>query len=204
MVTETLLKHDHSLETLHAPAGQIKTIEYHFRKIMLALGLDLEDDSLKNTPARVAKMYVHEAFSGLNPLNEPAITLFENKYDYNGIILEKNIPVYSYCEHHFVPIIGKAHVAYIANDKIAGLSKLNRVVEYFCKRPQVQERLTVDIAAFLKQKLFTGDVAVIIEAEHLCVASRGVKHTGSSTVTGCYHGAFDGKGKIELMQLLSK
>jgi GTP cyclohydrolase I len=181
---------------------QIRLIEYHFRKIMLALGLDIDDDSLKNTPLRVAKMYVNEHFSGLNPLNEPAITLFDNAYDYVVIILEKNIPVYSTCEHHFVPIIGKAHVAYIAGDKVAGLSKLNRAVQYFCKRPQVQERLTLDIAGFLKEKLHTEHVAVIIEAEHLCIASRGIKDAGSSTITCSYNGCFDGARKTELLQML--
>ena len=192
-----------SLEALLLPASeQISIIEHHFRKIMITLGLDLADDSLKNTPLRVAKMFVNETFSGLNPLNEPAITLFENKYRYNEIILEKNIPIYSYCEHHFVPIIGKAHIAYIPKKKIAGLSKLNRVVQYFSKRPQVQERLTIDIAAFLKEKLQTEDVAVIIEAEHLCVASRGVRDVGSSTITGSYHGAFESERRNELIQLL--
>ncbi len=184
------------------PSEQIKEIEYHFRKIMLALGLDLTNDSLKNTPLRVAKMYVNEAFSGLSILNEPAITLFENKYGNKEIILEKNIPIYSYCEHHFVPIIGKAHIAYIPKKKIAGLSKLNRVAQYFSKRPQVQERLTIEIAAFLKEKLQTEDVAVIIEAEHLCVASRGVRDVGSSTITGSYHGAFETERRNELTQLL--
>ncbi|MDP4149570.1 MAG: GTP cyclohydrolase I FolE [Bacteroidota bacterium] len=174
---------------------KIHLIERHFREIMLALGLDIMDDSLKNTPLRVARMYVNEIFSGLDPLNEPSVTLFENKYRYEEIILEKDIPLYSYCEHHFVPIIGKAHVAYIAGAKIAGLSKLNRVVRYFSKRPQVQERLTLQIAGFLKEKLETDDVAVIIEAEHLCVASRGVKDMGSTTLTASYHGLFEEQEK---------
>ena len=187
-----------------APALQIKTIEYHFREIMLALGLDLVDDSLKNTPLRVAKMYVNEAFSGLNPVNEPGVTLFKNKYNYGEIILEKDIPVFSYCEHHFVPIIGKAHIAYIPNVKIAGLSKLNRAVRYFSKRPQVQERLTLEIADFLIEKLHTGHVAVIIEAEHLCISSRGIKDIGSTTITGSYHGCFETERKGELLQLLNK
>jgi GTP cyclohydrolase I len=181
---------------------QIRLIEHHFRKIMLVLGLDLTDDSLKNTPLRVAKMYVNETFSGLSPLNEPSFTLFENKYGYQEIILEKDIPVFSCCEHHFVPIIGKAHVAYVANEKIAGLSKLNRAVQYFSKRPQVQERLTLDIASFLKEKLQTEHVAVIIEAEHLCIASRGIKDTGCMTTTGSYHGCFEKERRAELLQLL--
>jgi GTP cyclohydrolase IA len=170
---------------------------------MLALGLDLTDDSLKNTPLRVARMFVNETFSGLDPLNEPSVTLFENKYQYGEIILEKDIPVYSYCEHHFVPIIGRAHVAYIAGTKIAGLSKLNRVVRYFSKRPQVQERLTMQIAAFLRDKLETEHVAVIIEAEHLCIASRGIKDIGSSTFTASYHGRFEEQEKKnELLRMV--
>mgnify|MGYP003454824853 FL=1 len=177
-------------------------IAQHFEKIMRLLGLDMDDDSLKDTPGRVAKMYVKEIFSGLDPANEPQVTLFEKKYNYNEIILEKNIPVYSYCEHHFVPIIGKAHVAYIADGKIAGLSKLNRVVNYFSRRPQVQERLTTEIADFLKVKLHTEDVAVIIEAEHLCIASRGIRDAGSTTITGSYHGRLATEKKNELIQLL--
>jgi GTP cyclohydrolase I len=185
------------------PSEQIKVIEYHFAKIMTALGLDLSDDSLRNTPLRVAKMYVNEAFVGLNPLHEPSVTLFENKYNYGDIVLERNIPVYSCCEHHFVPIIGKAHVAYISAGKIAGLSKLNRAVNYFSKRPQVQERLTLEIAAFLKTKLRTEDVAVVIEAEHLCIASRGIRDTGSTTFTASYDGAFEKDRKEELLKLLT-
>ena len=177
-------------------------IAQHFEKIMRLLGLDMDDDSLKDTPGRVAKMYVKEIFSGLDPANEPQVTLFEKKYNYNEIILEKNIPVYSYCEHHFVPIIGKAHVAYIADGEIAGLSKLNRVVNYFSRRPQVQERLTTEIADFLKTKLHTEDVAVIIEAEHLCIASRGIRDAGSTTITGSYHGRLATEKKNELIQLL--
>jgi len=191
-------------EVVSVPARQTKTIEYHFRQIMLALGLDLNDDSLKNTPLRVAKMYVNEAFSGLNPANEPAVTLFKNKYNYGEIVLEKDIPVYSYCEHHFVPIIGKAHIAYVPDGKVAGLSKLNRAVRYFSKRPQVQERLTLEIANFLIEKLHTGHVAVVIEAEHLCISSRGIKDIGSTTITGSYHGCFETERKGELLQLLNK
>lgn len=182
--------------------GKIKLIAHHFEKIMRILELDMDNGSLKDTPERVAKMYVKEIFSGLNPANEPQVTLFEKEYNYDEIILERNIPVYSYCEHHFVPIIGKAHVAYIAKGKIAGLSKLNRVVNYFSRRPQVQERLTFDIAGFLKAKLCTEDVAVIIEAEHLCIASRGIKDAGSTTITGSYHGRLAAEKKNELMQLL--
>lgn len=182
--------------------GKIKLIAHHFEKIMGLLGLDTEDDSLKDTPHRVAKMYVKEIFSGLDPSNEPQVTLFDKTYNYDEIILEKNIPVYSYCEHHFVPIIGKAHVAYIPHHKIVGLSKLNRIVNYFSRRPQVQERLTADIAGFLKAKLLTEDVAVVIEAEHLCIASRGIRDAGSTTVTGSYHGRLGADKKNELIQLL--
>jgi len=182
---------------------KIKLIRDHFAAIMRILGLDLHNDSLKETPNRVAKMYVNEIFSGLNPANEPEITLFENEYNYGEILLEKNIPLYSFCEHHFVPIIGKAHIAYIPDAKVAGLSKLNRAVQYFSKRPQVQERLTTDIATFLKEKLQTEDVAVIIEAEHLCIAARGIKDTTCSTTTVSYHGRFKSEKKRELLALLN-
>ena len=169
---------------------KIEKISHHFHEIMLALGLDTNDDSLKDTPMRVAKMFVNEAFMGLNPLNEPSITVFKNTFKYNEMILEKDIPLYSYCEHHFVPIIGKAHVAYISKGEVIGLSKLNRITHYFSKRPQVQERLTIDIAEYLKKVLQIEDVAVIIKAEHLCVASRGINHTSCATVTSSMHGAF--------------
>jgi GTP cyclohydrolase IA len=165
-------------------------IEYHFREIMETLGLDLTDDSLKGTPKRVAKMYVEEIFSGLNPANAPKIALFDNKYQYNSMLVEKNISFYSNCEHHFVPIMGKAHVAYISNGKVIGLSKLNRIVQHFAKRPQVQERLTMQIAKELKKVLGTEDVAVLIDAKHLCVSSRGIKDESSSTVTSYYGGQF--------------
>ena len=172
------------------PAEKIKLIERKFREIMQILGLDLEDDSLKDTPLRVAKMYVNETFSGLLPENEPSVTLFDNKYNYTEMLIERDIPVYSCCEHHFVPIIGKAHVGYISSGKVIGLSKINRIVNYFAKRPQVQERLTVQIAEYLRKVLGTENVAVVIKAEHLCVASRGIRDTGSETITGSYHGQF--------------
>ena len=165
-------------------------IAFHFKKIMETMGLDLTDDSLKGTPERVAKMYIDEIFSGLNPANKPKVTLFDNKYKYNEMLVEKNISFYSNCEHHFVPIFGKAHVAYISNGKVIGLSKLNRIVQYFSKRPQVQERLTIQIADELKRVLGTEDVAVFIDAKHLCVSSRGIKDDTSSTVTVYYGGAF--------------
>ncbi|MEI2710445.1 MAG: GTP cyclohydrolase I FolE [Chitinophagaceae bacterium] len=171
-------------------AEKMKQIEEHFSSIMNIMGLDLTDDSLKGTPKRVAKMYIKEIFSGLNPANKPAMALFENKYKYNEMLVEKNISFYSNCEHHFVPIIGKAHVAYISNGKVIGLSKLNRLVEYFAKRPQVQERLTMQIGKDLQKVLGTDDVAVVIDAKHLCVASRGVEDDTSSTITAFYGGAF--------------
>jgi GTP cyclohydrolase IA len=165
-------------------------IEKHFKEIMLVMGLDLNDDSLKGTPARVAKMYVKEIFSGLNPANKPKVRLFENKYKYNEMLVEKNITFYSNCEHHFVPIIGKAHVAYISSGKVIGLSKINRIVQYYAKRPQVQERLTVQIANQLKESLQTEDIAIVIDAAHLCVSSRGVNDTNSRTVTSHFSGKF--------------
>lgn len=167
-----------------------------FEEIMDVMGLDLTDDSLKGTPKRVAKMYIDEIFSGLNPENKPAIALFDNKYQYNQMLVEKNITFYSNCEHHFVPIIGKAHVAYISSGKVIGLSKLNRIVQYYAKRPQVQERLTNQIGEELKAILETDDVAVIIDAKHLCVSSRGVQDDTSATVTTFYGGKFNTPEKI--------
>jgi GTP cyclohydrolase I len=170
---------------------KIKKIEYYFSKIMDTLGLDLTDDSLSGTPARVAKMYVQEMFGGLNPDHEPEVSLFDNKYGYHKMLVEKDMTLYSNCEHHFVPIIGKAHVAYIPCNQVIGLSKINRLVQYFAKRPQVQERLTMQIANALKKVLQHDDVAVVIEAEHLCVASRGIKDTNSKTVTVSFSGQFE-------------
>ncbi len=170
---------------------KIELIQKHFREIMQILGLDLSDDSLKGTPKRVAKMFVKEIFSGLNPKNKPKARLFENKYKYNQMLVEKDITVFSNCEHHFVPIIGKAHVAYISSGKVIGLSKINRIVQYYAKRPQVQERLTMQIGNELKELLQTNDVAVLIDAEHLCVSSRGIQDTTSSTVTSYYSGKFE-------------
>ncbi|MDW7694785.1 GTP cyclohydrolase I FolE [Flammeovirgaceae bacterium SG7u.111] len=182
---------------------KIDKIESHFREIMDIMGLDLKDDSLMGTPRRVAKMYVKEIFSGLNPENKPDIKLFENKYRYNEMLVEKDISFYSSCEHHFVPIMGKAHVAYISNGKVIGLSKINRIVQYFAKRPQVQERMTVQIAEELKKTLGTEDVAIVIDAKHLCVSMRGVEDTTSSTVTSQYSGKFkDAKVKEEFLKYL--
>lgn len=171
-----------------------------FEEIMDVMGLDLTDDSLNGTPDRVAKMYIDEIFSGLNPNNKPKIALFDNKYQYNQMLVEKNITFYSNCEHHFVPIIGKAHVSYISSGKVIGLSKLNRIVQYFAKRPQVQERLTNQIANELKLILETEDIAVIIDAKHLCVSSRGIKDDTSTTVTAYYGGAFKSQAKITELQ----
>lgn len=170
---------------------KIEEIAKHFGHIMDILGLDRTDDSLSGTPKRVAKMYVKEIFSGLNPANFPDIKLFENKYQYNQMLVEKNILFYSNCEHHFVPIIGKAHVAYISGGKVIGLSKINRIVQHFAKRPQVQERLTMQITKALQDALETQDVAVVIDATHLCVSSRGVKDVNSSTVTANFCGQFE-------------
>jgi GTP cyclohydrolase IA len=170
---------------------KIKKIEYHFAEIMETLGLDLSDDSLKGTPYRVAKMYINEIFSGLDPANKPKIALFENRYKYNQMLVEKDITFYSNCEHHFVPIFGKAQLAYISNGKVIGLSKLNRIVQYFSKRPQVQERLTIQIARELQKVLKTQDVAVLIDAKHLCVSSRGVQDNNAATVTSFYGGKFE-------------
>lgn len=170
---------------------KIEEIASHFAQIMDILGLDRTDDSLSGTPKRVAKMYVKEIFSGLNPANFPDIKLFENKYQYNQMLVEKNILFYSNCEHHFVPIIGKAHVAYISGGKVIGLSKINRIVQHFAKRPQVQERLTMQITKALQDALETQDVAVVIDATHLCVSSRGVKDVNSSTVTANFCGQFE-------------
>ena len=177
-----------------------KKIAILFEEIMDVMGLDLTDDSLKGTPERVAKMYIDEIFSGLNPINKPKVALFDNKYQYNQMLVEKDITFYSNCEHHFVPIIGKAHISYISSGKVIGLSKLNRIVQYYAKRPQVQERLTNQIAEELKGILGTEDVAVIIDAKHLCVSSRGIKDDTSATVTAFYGGSFNTSAKIAELQ----
>ncbi|MDD4820385.1 MAG: GTP cyclohydrolase I FolE [Flavobacteriales bacterium] len=169
---------------------KMEVIENDFRHIMHTLGLDLTDDSLRNTPRRVAKMYVKEIFSGLNPDNKPRMSSFENKYRYGHMLVEKNITLYSTCEHHFLPIVGKAHVAYISKGSVIGLSKLNRIVDYYAKRPQVQERLTMQIVRELQSALGTQDVACIVDAKHLCVNSRGIRDVASSTVTAEYGGVF--------------
>ena len=170
---------------------KIELIEKKFEEIMHILGLDLEDDSLSGTPRRVAKMYVQEIFSGLKPENKPEMRLFENSYGYNQMLVEKDITFYSNCEHHFVPIFGRAHVAYISSGKVIGLSKLNRIVQYYARRPQVQERLTRQIADELRRALDTEDVAVLMDAKHMCVCSRGVQDSASTTITAEYSGKFN-------------
>ena len=170
---------------------KIKTIENHFRIILDELGLDLNDDSLKGTAYRVAKMYVNEIFGGLDPRNKPKISLFENKYNYNKMLIEKNINLNTTCEHHFLPIIGKAHIAYISSGKVIGLSKLNRIVKYYSDRPQVQERLTTQIYNELITVLDTENVMVVIDAKHLCVTSRGIQDDSCSTITEMYGGDFN-------------
>ncbi|MGB3181783.1 MAG: GTP cyclohydrolase I FolE [Cyclobacteriaceae bacterium] len=183
---------------------KIELVEKHFRKIMEVMGLDLSDDSLKGTPHRVAKMYIKEIFSGLDPKNKPKATLFDNKYRYNEMLLEKDVTFHSNCEHHFVPIYGRAHVAYISSGKVIGLSKINRIVQYYAKRPQVQERLTVQIANELKETLKTDHVAVVLDALHMCVASRGVNDVNSSTVTAHYSGKFrEDATKNEFLRLIN-
>jgi len=170
---------------------KIELIAKHFKEIMHVLGLDLSDESLRGTPLRVAKMFINEHFKGLDPKNKPHPTLFDNNFGYSEMLVEKDINFYSTCEHHFVPIFGKAHVAYIASGKVIGLSKLNRIVDYYSKRPQVQERLTIQVAEELKEVLQTEHVAVVMDAKHLCVASRGIKDISSATVTASYHGKFN-------------
>lgn len=174
-----------------SPAQKVDKIAQHFKAIMETLGLDLTDDSLQGTPKRVAKMFVNEVFSGLDPDNKPEPTLFANKFGYKGMLVERDITVHSFCEHHFVPIIGKATVAYFSSGEVVGLSKLDRIVKYYAARPQVQERLTEQIAAELKLVLKTDDVAVLIDAEHMCVKLRGVKDECSSTVTSHFSGRFE-------------
>lgn len=176
---------------------KIEIIAEHFQKIMHTLGLDLNDDSLKGTPKRVAKMYVKELFSGLKPENMPSVTLFDNNYKYDEILVERDISFYSNCEHHFVPIIGKVHVGYVSSGNVIGLSKLHRIVNYYARRPQVQERLTMQIGNALKEALKTEDIAVVVDADHFCVSSRGIADQSSSTVTSYFEGVFNTPSKRE-------
>ena len=184
--------------------AKIEKIETHVREIMQTLGLDLTDDSLKGTPRRVAKMYVREVFSGLNPKNRPQAKLFENKYNYEEMLVEKEITFYSHCEHHLVPIYGRAHVAYFSSGKVIGLSKINRIVQYYAKRPQVQERLTVQIGKELEAILKAESVGVVIDANHMCVAMRGVGDTNSKTGTAYFSGKFkEDKIKREFLNFIN-
>ncbi len=184
---ETPLREDAFILTDDEKIGRIKE---SVREIMLTLGLDLEDDSLKGTPNRVAKMFVKEIFGGLHPDKKPKSSTFDNKYKYGEMLVEKNITLYSTCEHHLLPIVGRAHVAYISKGTVVGLSKMNRIVDYFAKRPQVQERLNIQIIRELQKVLGTDDVACVIDAKHLCVNSRGIRDIESSTVTAEYGGKF--------------
>jgi GTP cyclohydrolase I len=174
---------------------KIEIIEKRVADILYTLGMDMTDDSLKGTPNRVAKMYVSEIFSGLNPKNKPKASTFDNKYKYGEILVEKNITLYSTCEHHLLPIVGKAHIAYISNGNVVGLSKMNRIVQYYAQRPQVQERLTIQIVRELQNVLNTKDVACVIDAKHLCVNQRGIKDISSSTVTCEFGGVFKNESK---------
>ena len=174
---------------------KIEIIEKRVTDILYTLGMDMTDDSLKGTPKRVAKMYVNEIFSGLNPKNKPKASTFDNKYKYGEILVEKNITLYSTCEHHLLPIVGKAHIAYISNGNVVGLSKMNRIVQYYAQRPQVQERLTIQIVRELQKVLNTKDVACVIDAKHLCVNQRGIKDIASSTVTCEFGGVFKNQDK---------
>lgn len=169
---------------------KMAVIEKHFEQIMLTMGLDLTDDSLRGTPHRVAKMFVREIFYGLDPAKKPVAKVFDNKFKYGEMLVEKNISLHTTCEHHFLPIVGRAHVAYISSGTVIGLSKINRIVDYFARRPQVQERLTMQIVDELKRALETEDVAVVIDAKHFCVAARGIQDTHSSTVTAEFSGRF--------------
>lgn len=183
---------------------KIERIEKNIRSVMETLGLDMTDDSLNGTPRRVAKMYVKEVFSGLNPKNHPHARLFENKYHYDQMLVEKEITFYSHCEHHLVPIYGRAHVAYFSAGKVIGLSKINRIVQYYARRPQVQERLTVQIGKELETILQTEDVGVVVDANHMCVAMRGVGDTNSKTGTAYFSGRFkEDKVKREFLNFIN-
>jgi GTP cyclohydrolase I len=198
--TTTLLGNNHISTNVKTPLRadafeksddeKITNIEHHFKMIMHEMGLDLTDDSLSGTPYRVAKMYVKELFYGLNPVNKPKLSTFENKYGYKKMLVEQNITIDSACEHHFLPIVGFAHVAYIPKDKVIGLSKINRLVDYYARRPQVQERLVLQILNDLQETLDTKDVIVSVTAKHLCVSSRGIKDQSSFTTTLEYGGCF--------------
>lgn len=182
---------------------KIENIQIHFSKIMEELGLDLTDESLKGTPYRFAKMYVQELFYGLNPKNRPKISTFPNTYGYQSMLVEQDITIDSSCEHHFLPIVGHAHVGYVPKHKVVGLSKINRLVDYYAHRPQVQERLCLQILKDLQETLDTEDVIVVIHAKHLCVSSRGIKDKESATTTIEYGGTFtDTEKRVEFFNLI--
>ena len=184
---------------------KMATIENHFYHIMEEMGLDMTDDSLRGTPHRVAKMFIQEIFSGLNPANKPKIAVFDNSYNYDKMLVEADISFNSTCEHHFLPIIGKAHIGYISSGKVIGLSKLNRIVDYYSRRPQVQERLIMQIFNELKSVLETEDVIVVMEAKHLCVSSRGINDESSFTSTIQYGGIFNEKeNRNDFFSLIKK
>ncbi|WP_299434199.1 GTP cyclohydrolase I FolE [uncultured Aquimarina sp.] len=200
--TETPLRVD-AFDT--SDDDKIQNIQYHFSEIMKELGLDLTDDSLSGTPYRVAKMYVKELFYGLDPKNRPKTSIFENKYQYEKMLVEQNITIDSSCEHHFLPIVGTAHVGYIPKGKVIGLSKINRLVDYYAHRPQVQERLCLQILKDLQQTLGTEDVIVVIQAKHLCVSSRGIKDKSSFTTTIEYRGKFvESDTRKEFLEIVNK
>lgn len=186
-VVDTPLRDD---AFLLSDAEKIDKIQSHFKDIMDTLGMDMSDDSLKGTPLRVAKMFVNEIFGGLHPDRKPKMSTFDNKYKYNQMLVEKDITVYSTCEHHFLPIVGRAHIGYISKGRVIGLSKMNRIVDYYARRPQVQERLTMQIVKTMQEALGTKDVACVIDAKHLCVNSRGIRDIESSTVTAELGGRF--------------
>ena len=198
-----LIDHDHKNFSIETPLRddafevsddeKISIIQKNVKEILETLGMDMTDDSLKGTPKRVAKAYVKELFGGLDPKNLPTSSTFENKYQYGEMLVEKNITVFSTCVHHLLPIYGKAHVAYFAKDRVVGLSKMNRIVDYYARRPQVQERLNIQIVKALQEILKTDDVACIIDAKHMCVNSRGIRHIDCSTVTGEFGGKFKDK-----------
>ena len=193
-----LIDQDHKNFSIETPLRddadeKISIIQKNVKEILETLGMDMTDDSLKGTPKRVAKAYVKELFGGLDPKNLPTSSTFENKYQYGEMLVEKNITVFSTCEHHLLPIYGKAHVAYFAKDRVVGLSKMNRIVDYYARRPQVQERLNIQIVKALQEILKTDDVACIIDAKHMCVNSRGIRHIDCSTVTGEFGGKFKDK-----------
>jgi GTP cyclohydrolase I len=188
-----ILSHVRPSPVVHSPFTEeqkIEKIKANFQEIMLTLGLDINDDSLKDTPVRLARMYVNEIFLGLQAKNFPKVTVIENSMNYDQMVCVQDIEILSMCEHHFQPIDGSATIAYIPNKKVIGLSKINRIAEFFARRPQVQERLTKQIADCLQHLLNTEDVAVHINAKHYCVISRGIQDTHSTTTTADLRGAF--------------